>query len=296
MVASFGLLLGLVLVFVLPDHFVATLVVEPSSGDATQLSGNLASIASKFGVRPNVDNSPLDLFALVLQSDTMLRTTLRTRLPRGGQLADSNRGSELLEYYGASLGADEQSFAKAVKRLRKDLSVSTDIPSGTISISLELTDRDLALAAARATVVNANGYLEHMNSEIHRAERIFLDDQVSHAQLVLSIAEDSLQKFYDRNRNFSQSSQLHVQESRLLRRVQIAQDRYLALSDQVGDARLAEARNTPVLAMVDPGVLPPPPTLLRRVAMAVLVGCAAGMFWTGWLLVRSLVEESHTYR
>ena len=120
-------------------------------------------------------------------------------------------------------------------------------------------------------VVQANKYLEHVNSEIHRAERVFLDDQVTQAQLVLNTAEDSLQRFYGRNRDFLQSSELHVQESRLLRRVQIAQERYLALSDQLADARLAEARNTPVLAMVDPGVLPAPPTLLRRVAMAVLL-------------------------
>jgi len=30
--------------------------------------------------------------------------------------------------------------------------------------------------------------------------------------------------------------------------------------------------------------------------MAVLVSFAAAMFWTGWLLVKSLVEESQTYR
>jgi len=145
-------------------------------------------------------------------------------------------------------------------------------------------------------VVQANKYLEHVNSEIHRAERVFLDDQVTQAQLVLNTAEDSLQRFYGRNRDFLQSSELHVQESRLLRRVQIAQERYLALSDQLADARLAEARNTPVLAMVDPGVLPPPPTLLRRVAMAVLLSLGVVLFWTGWLLLKSLVEESYTHR
>src|SRR5436190_9769006 len=143
-------------------------------------------------------------------------------------------------------------------------------------------------------VFESNRYLEHVDSEIHRAERVFLDEQLTQAQLVLNAAEDSLPRFYERNRNFSQSPELRVQESRLLRRVQIAQDRYLTLSGQVGDARLTEARNTPVLAMVDPGVLPPPPTLLHRVAMAVLVSFAAVMFWTGWLLVKSLVEESQT--
>jgi uncharacterized protein involved in exopolysaccharide biosynthesis len=294
-VTLFGTVVGLVLAFVLPDHFTVTLVVEPSSGDATQLSGNLAAIASKFGVQPNVDNSPLDFFALVVQSDTLLRTILRKRFAKGSVAPDSSAGPPFSEYYGASPGADEQAFAKAVKRLQKDLSVNSDVPSGTIAISLELTDRELALGAARAMVLEANRYLERVNSEIHRAERVFLDDQVNQAQLVLNLAEDSLQRFYERNRGFSPSSELHVQEGRLLRRVQIAQDRYLALSGQLGDARLAEARNTPVLAMVDPGVLPAPPTLLRRVAMALAVGFVVTLFWTGWSALRSLVDESQLH-
>src|SRR5881394_529812 len=239
-VALLGFLVGIALAFVLPDHFTATLVLKPSAGDDTQLSGNLGAIASKFGVRPNVDNSPLDYFALVLQSDTLLRSVLQTHFLRSSLAPDSSGSPRFAEYYGASPNPDEQEVAKAVKRLRKDLSVSSDIPSGTISISLELKDRALALGVARAMVFESNRYLEHVDSEIHRAGRVFLDEQLTQAQLVLNAAEDSLPRFYERNRNFSQSPELRVQESRLLRRVQIAQDRYLALSGQVGDARLTE--------------------------------------------------------
>src|SRR5436305_13142785 len=87
---SLGLIGGLGLAFVLPEQFTVDLVLQPASGDTPQLSGNLAAIASKFGVRPNVENSPLDFFALVLQSDTVLRTLLRKRLSNGqGAVGDS---------------------------------------------------------------------------------------------------------------------------------------------------------------------------------------------------------------
>ena len=292
LVGFLGLIGGLGLSFVLPQQFTVNLVLQPASGDTPQLSGNLAAIASKFGVRPNVDNSPLDFFALVLQSDTVLRTLLRKRLPNGSGTVGDTAGAVFRTYYSASDDADEETIAKTVKKLRKNLSVDSDIPSGTVSVSLELKDPALALGAARALVVVANHYLEALNSETHRAERVFLDDQVTEAQAALNAQEDSLQRFYEQNRDISQSSRLKVLEGRLLRRVQIAQDQYLALADQLASARLAEARNTPVLAMVDPGVFPPPPSLLRKIAIGVLIGVAVLLFWVGWQLLQSMLQEA----
>jgi len=292
LVGFLGLIGGLGLAFVLPQQFTVDLVLQPASGDTPQLSGNLAAIASKFGVRPNVDNSPLDFFALVLQSDTVLRTLLRKRLPNGSGTVGDTSGAMFSTYYTASDDTDEETIAKTVKKLRKNLSVDSDIPSGTVSVSLELKDPILALGAARDMVVVANHYLEALNSETHRAERVFLDDQVTKAQAALNAQEDSLQRFYEQNRDISQSSRLRVLEGRLLRRVQIAQDQYLALSDQLASARLAEARNTPVLAMVDPGVFPPPPSLLRKIAIGVLIGVAVLLFWVGWQLLQSMLQEA----
>ena len=286
-----GLIGGVGLSLVVPQQFEVDLVLQPSSGDTPQLSGNLASIASKFGVRPSVENSSLDFFALVLQSDTVLRTLLRRRLPSSSGTVGDAAGVAFATYYDVSDQADEEAIAKTVKRLRKDLSVNSDIPSGTVGVSLKLTEPTLALEAARALVAVANHYLEELNSETHRAERVFLEDQVTKAQAALNSQEDALQRFYEQNRNFNQSSQLRVLEGRLLRRVQIAQDQYVSLSDQLGSARLAEARNTPVLTMVDPGVLPPPPTLLRKIAIGVLIGFAATLFWVGWELLRTMLQE-----
>jgi len=289
---SLGLIGGLGLAFVLPQQFTVDLVLQPASGgDTPQLSGNLAAIASKFGVRPNVENSPLDFFVLVLQSDTVLRTLLRKRLSSGSGTVGDSSSAVFSTYYNASDDPDGEAIAKAVKKLRKDLSVDSDIPSGTVSVSLKLKDALLALGAARALVAVANQYLEALNSETHRAERVFLDDQVTKAQAALNAREDSLQRFYERNRDISQSSRLRVLEARLLRHVQLAQDQYLTLADQLANARLAEARNTPVLAMADPGVVPPPPSLLRRIAIGVLISCAVSAFWVGWQLLRSMLQD-----
>jgi len=283
-----GLVLGLALQFVLPNKYTATLVLEPWQGDNPQLSGNLAAIASKFGIQPNVENSPLDFFTIVLQSDTLLRTLLTT--PLNAPFPDSAgwKTETLLQYYKVDAPVTAKALSKAVLRLNDDLDVNSDIPSGTIKVDLTIKDRWLVLPATRELVTLANQYLVQLGSETHRAERLFLQAQVQRSAQALDATEDSLQAFYDRNRTYSQSSLLKVEEDRLTRRISLAEQEYLTLGGQLSDAQLAEARNTPVLAMADPGVLPPPPGLARKALNGVLFGVLAILCWGGWTYLKSL--------
>lgn len=285
---SIGFLAGLGLQFLLPNHYSAGMTLEPWSGDNSQISGNLAAIASKFGIQPNVQNSPLDFFTIVLQSDTLLRTLLTTPLDAPFPDSAGWREETLLAYYKVKTPTTAKALSKAVLRLNEDLDVSSDIPSGTIRVSLTLKDRWLVLPATRKLVQLANEYLVQLGSDTHRAERVFLEGQVQQALTALDEAEDSLQTFYNQNRTYSQSSPLKVEEDRLTRRVQLAEQVYLTLAGQLSDARLAEARNTPVLALADPGVLPPPPGLSHKVLDGALFGMLAMLCWGGWAYLRSL--------
>ena len=75
--------------------------------------------------------------------------------------------------------------------------------------------------------------------------------RLQEARKELDSAEDALQQFLEDNRTYQDSPRLVVQEARLQRRVDLLQQVYLTLAQSYERARIDEARNTPVINIID---------------------------------------------
>jgi uncharacterized protein involved in exopolysaccharide biosynthesis len=89
------------------------------------------------------------------------------------------------------------------------------------------------------------------------------------------MAEDHLQEFLQRNRDFRGAPQLAFEYDRLQRDVAMRQAVYTNLMQALEQSKIEEVRNTPVISMVERPILPAKPDS-RLIALKALIAVLAG--------------------
>jgi len=168
----------------------------------------------------------------------------------------------------------------SVRRLRNALKVDVNIRTGVVRFSVEARTPELAQAIAESTLVALNEANIALRQARAGAERTFTADRAEHARRDLAGAEAALAVFYERNRAIANSPSLKMDESRLRRAVDMAQQVYVQLRLQEEQAAVQEVRNTPAISVIDPPLRPVKrswPNRRLAVAMGFLIGLAAGI-------------------
>jgi uncharacterized protein involved in exopolysaccharide biosynthesis len=112
-------------------------------------------------------------------------------------------------------------------------------------------------------------------------ERRFTEQRLTQAQADKRQAEDELQAFLQRNRDFRSSPQLSFAYDRLADNVSLRQQLYTTLAQSYEQARIEEVRDTPVITIVEPPMLPARPDprpFGRAIAVCVLLALVVARF------------------
>jgi uncharacterized protein involved in exopolysaccharide biosynthesis len=219
--------------------------------------GSLSGLAAQLGV--NVpgglegQSRSLDFYVRVLQSPAVLTAVATTRysFPRRKDGSDSVSGT-LFELYGVEEDTDAERVETMIKTLQPRISVSAD------RIARIITIRTKAPWPALSQQINRRmlAVLEELNTAQRQAQaatqRAFVEDRLGQALADLTLAETEHQKFLERNRTFASSPQLTFEAARLERRIELRQQVYLTLYQAFEQAAIEEARDTPVITVLDP--------------------------------------------
>ncbi len=163
----------------------------------------------------------------------------------------------------------------AIKKLHKAISVDVDIRTGIVRFEVEAYTPELALAVADTTLAALNEANVALRQRRGSAERTFTAQRTADARQQLAAAESTLALFNQTNRNLQTSATLQLEQARLRRNVDIAQQLFLQLQLQEEQAALQELRNTPTISVIDPPVLPARRSWPNRplgVVMGLLIG------------------------
>ena len=127
--------------------------------------------------------------------------------------------------------------------------------------------------------------VDRFNCEIRQSraalEREFTESRREEVGRDLRQAEDRLQLFLQRNRDFLNSPELTFQRDRLAREIQMQQELFTSISQAFEQAKIEAVRDTPVITIVDPPEIPLRPNRrgLTRWGLAVLIlGGTLGVF------------------
>jgi uncharacterized protein involved in exopolysaccharide biosynthesis len=204
----------------------------------------LAGFAAQFGINmdpASASESP-EFYAALIKTRDLLLQTARTPYDNNGRK----------EPLGSMLSQNEKfTDAQAVEVLERTVSTRPEPKTGMIVVRTIAPSPDLAVRVNhRLLELVSNFNLEKRKSNA-AAERHFVEGRTREAQRELERAEDALESFLQRNRQYAGSPQLAMEAARLERRVQLRQDVYTSLAQAYEQARVDEVRNTPLITIVD---------------------------------------------
>lgn len=277
-----AVLVTVLVTLVTPGHYTTTASFIPSSGQSSL--GNLAALAGQFGVSvPGEDptQSP-DFYADILTGQPALRAIVGTTYAVAD--GDSTASVSLVRYYDVSGDTPAEEVDNAVEELRDDFKVTVDATTGTVTIAVRSRHADLAAAIADRALAWVDTF--NLTTRRHQAiaERTFIEGRVAEAEQTLRDAEQRLQGFLQRNRDFANSPQLTFEHDRLARDVALRQQLYGVLLQTFEQARIDAVRDTPLITVTEPPVPAPLPDkkyLLLRMALAAFVGLGLAVVWSG---------------
>jgi uncharacterized protein involved in exopolysaccharide biosynthesis len=246
---AIGLIAAGVTAFLLPSYYRSGAAFQAETNPPTRLSGALAGLASEIGNLQLGSQNNAQFFGDLLKTDAVLRRVAQANYPWREDSAT------LATIYGFDDEPPALQSYHVVRQLRAALSVDVTIRTGVVRFSLEARTPRLAYALTASTLAALN----EANVELRRtraaAERRFTADRATQARRELDSTEQVLAQFYARNRMIAGSPHLQMEEARLRRAVDMAQQVYVQLRVQEEQAALQEVRNTPAVSVIDPPVL-----------------------------------------
>ncbi len=254
----------------------------------------LSGIAAQFGIAgPSArDADPIDLYVTLLRSRDVLRDIATAEFNyREDEEATNSSRVRLLDIYRVRGGTEEERLNRAMRLLRKQIKVRTNVASGVVTLKTKASTPVLAEAINRRMLDLVNNYNIGRKMLQAAVEREFVERQLQDARNSLLAAEQSLEHFLAENRSYANSPQLAFEAGRLQRRVDLHQQVYLSLAQSFEQVRLDEVRNTPVISIVDPpegSALPSPRLIFVLIASA---GFSLGAAVVGAVVIEAIRRE-----
>ena len=215
--------------------------------EAAQSGGarGAAAIAQQFGVTVGGDRPSLSpqFYMDLVRSRAILRQAVATKYRIGGK--ESNL-IQLLETERESKPAEE-----AVDELRGLIGVSVVRGTGVVQLNVSSNDPALSEQIAKRLVELLHAFNLQIRQANAREEARFVGARLNEALAELSNAENRLEEFLRRNREFRNSPELSSRHERLQREVAMRQELYMSLMTSQAQARIDGIRDTPLITVID---------------------------------------------
>lgn len=250
-----------------------------SEGDKGS-SGAFAAIGSQLGISIPVaggGKSPA-FYADLVRSRAILTRVVesRYRVPGGDEA-----GVSLVALDGGT-GALAVRRDKAIARLRTKMNASVSPKTGVVTVTLQSKSATLAHSIATRLLEEVNRFNLQTRQSQATARRKFAEGRLEDIAGELRAAENRLQEFLQGNRDSQGSPSLAFTKDRLAREVFSKQRLHDIMAQAFEEARIEEVRDTPVITILEPPVLPSAPDSRRfplRAAVGLTVGLVAGIFF-----------------
>lgn len=258
--------------------------VTASSG--LRLPSGLAGFAAQLGVGSGGEPAESPAFyTSLLYSRELLTRLVKSRFadPRTEEPGDS---ASLIEILKIRADDPERAVEVAIENLADRMRVTPDARTNLVHIAVDSRWPELSSAIANRLVFLVGEFNLAQRQSRARARREFIESRVQKALAELRESENALREFHERNRLWEGSPTLRLEEARLQRQVNVANEVYLTLRREYETARIDEVNNTPVITVVDSAVPPRVRHWPRRTAMVVsggVIGAGLGLFLAGVL-------------
>lgn len=272
--AALAILTGVV-VLSLPLTYTTRLSFRPVGTGANL--GQLAGLASQFGVAlPGGDASTsADFYADLVRTPEMLRAlALKQYVVDTG--TDTLRGT-FIDLYEIRESTEGRTLFEAIRTLNEEiLNVQAKATTSVVSISIETDWPSLSRQMGEELLRLIDSFNVASRQFQADAEYRFMEQRLDTAMLELTRAENRLQSFLEKNREFRGDPELVFQYDRLSRDVTTRQTVYTTLLQAVEQMRIEAVRNTPSISVTERPLQPLRPNR-RGLVMKILISLVVGL-------------------
>ena len=242
--------------FLLHNQFTSETTFVPESRKTSRLPGNLAGLASQFGIDfGDEGNDSPAFYADLVKSREVITRVLGTRFPdyRRALPGDS---VALIALLGATGSTIPLRLENGIEKLAKGTDVSVNARTGVITLRVTSRWPGLAHDVAKTFLTTINDFNLHRRTTQAALRRRFAEERSADALAELRRNEDALREFQIRNRSTTNSPTLQSEQRAIERQISISQDVYLATRQQLESARMEEVNDTPVITVIDEPSIP----------------------------------------
>lgn len=248
-ICSVSVLLSLVMSLLSPKIYESTAtILLPKEGGTGLLSALGASglVQQMAGISIPSLTPNRDIFVSVLKSRTIAQ-----RMVEQLKLKDYYKSPQL------------ENTIDSLKSATK-ISVSKE---GVIEIRVEDTNPKMAADIANAYTEQLNQLVTHLGTGTAGNQRRFIGEQLAKSQKELETAEETLRRFQEQNRAIilgdmanslrlpaAKVPQVGLELARLMRNLRVQEGVYMLLTQQLEQAKIGEAQDTPVVQVLDRAV------------------------------------------
>ncbi len=242
-----------------------------------RLPSNLTGLAAQIGIAIPANDGGLSpgFYGDLIRTDVILRPLAAASYPTRSAREDRPL-VDILSVRGSTLEARR---TKAQAKLARMIFPSVSAKTGVVTLLVRTKDPLLSSAIAQRILAQVDSFNQGLRHSQASAERRFTEQRVAQTQSELRSAEDRLQYFLQRNRQYESSPELSFQKDRLQREVTLRQDVYTQLVQLFEQAKVDEVRDTPVLTIVqapETPILPDSRGIMTGIILGAMLGAFAG--------------------
>jgi len=278
------------LLFLAKPYYKSTVIVLPDYGNkGSEMLGQFSGLASLAGVSVG-DTPPTQIYQNLLTSETVLSDVIYTKY----QTKEFDKPVDLIQYFeiepDESLSKDLQKrkmFLSLYTSLSKKI-ITTDLDRMTkiLTVTVEMPESKLSADVANKLVESLDQYVRTKRKSFASEQRKYLETRVLQVKDTLTISEEKLKDFRSQNRMIMQSPELQLEQTRLMRNVEIQQTVYGELLKQLELVKLSEVKDTPVINERELAKEPIMKTGPKRMITLIIIAFFSLLFTTAYFILR----------
>lgn len=237
----------LIIVLLLPKQFRSDVILLPDT-DKTKLAGmaGISSLAALAGV--NIGSVTIEqLYPTIIASETIMKRVIYAKY----QTVKYSQKVNLIEYWDISEDTETRSFEVTMEKLKDKLDVNFNKLTNVVTISLWMPEAQLSADVLDTLAFSVDSFIRFNRNTNASEQRVWIESRLKQVKIDLSNAENALKNFQEQNRTFTNSPQLQLLQTRLMREVEIQSTIYGELRKQYELAKIEEIKTVPVINILD---------------------------------------------
>ena len=244
---------------------------------AEGISGIAGQLGLSIGQQNNVNMSSSQMVPEILKCRSVLSNVVRRKFsfgPDGESIALINLWFELDR--GISEWS-EKKIQKATSILGKKISVIVSRRNPLITLYVEASSPVLARKINEAIIEESQKFM--INSKISKVsdKKLFILNRIKEVERDLSVAEDKLKNFREKNRSINSSPALALQQERLDREVEVQTEVFITLKSQYELIQIEEVNKPKMIEVLDPPENSNKPIHPRKPLINSMIGLVLGL-------------------